>query len=153
MEGKPAGNLTRDSILDNITLYWLTGTGASAARWYWEAGQAAARAAGKSPPAVAVPVGFTTFPAKSCCAPKLGRDYVPGLAYSARSNVADISPPGRSRSCFQMEGTRSLQIIAQITDQRLDADDVEHARQIVGQRTPPSPWRPSAASCTGSSPG
>src|ERR671917_409153 len=34
--GEPAGNLTRDSILDNITLYWLTGTGASAARWYWE---------------------------------------------------------------------------------------------------------------------
>jgi hypothetical protein len=25
VEGKPAGNLTRDSILDNITLYWLTG--------------------------------------------------------------------------------------------------------------------------------
>ena len=30
------GGLTRDSILDNITLCWLTGTGASAARWYWE---------------------------------------------------------------------------------------------------------------------
>ncbi|WP_202868691.1 epoxide hydrolase family protein, partial [Kribbella antibiotica] len=32
----PAGNLTRDHILDNISLYWLTGTGASAARVYWE---------------------------------------------------------------------------------------------------------------------
>ena len=30
------GNLTRDHVLDNITLYWLTGTGASAARSYWE---------------------------------------------------------------------------------------------------------------------
>ena len=39
--GKPSGNLTRDHILDNITLYWLTGTGASAARSYWESGQAA----------------------------------------------------------------------------------------------------------------
>src|SRR4030095_13423103 len=59
VEGKPAGNLTRDNILDNITLYWLTGTGASAARWYWEAGQAqaAARAAGKTPPPVAVFLG------------------------------------------------------------------------------------------------
>ena len=38
--GKPSGNLTRDHILDNITLYWLTGTGASAARSYWEGGQA-----------------------------------------------------------------------------------------------------------------
>ena len=37
---KPSGNLTRDHILDNITTYWLTATGASAARSYWESGQA-----------------------------------------------------------------------------------------------------------------
>jgi len=37
VDGEPVGNLTRDHILDNITLYWLTGTGASAARSYWEA--------------------------------------------------------------------------------------------------------------------
>ena len=37
VDGQPSGNLTRDHILDNITLYWLTGTGASAARSYWEA--------------------------------------------------------------------------------------------------------------------
>ena len=36
VDGQPAGNLTRDHILDNITLYWLSGTGASAARSYWE---------------------------------------------------------------------------------------------------------------------
>ncbi len=36
VDGQPAGNLTRDHIVDNITLYWLTGTGASAARSYWE---------------------------------------------------------------------------------------------------------------------
>src|ERR687897_1317058 len=33
VDGKPAGNLTRETIVDNIALYWLTGTGASAARW------------------------------------------------------------------------------------------------------------------------
>ena len=38
VDGQPSGNLTRDHILDNITLYWLTGTGASAARSYWEDG-------------------------------------------------------------------------------------------------------------------
>ena len=82
VEGKPAGNLTRDNILDNITLYWLTGTGASAARWYWEAGQAAARAAGKSPPAVGVPVGFTTFPGEIFAAPRSWVEIMyPGLAY------------------------------------------------------------------------
>ena len=32
VDGGPVGNLTREHIVDNITLYWLTGTGASAAR-------------------------------------------------------------------------------------------------------------------------
>jgi pimeloyl-ACP methyl ester carboxylesterase len=59
---QPAGNLTRDNILDNITVYWLTGTGASAARSYWESGQAQAKAAGQAPPPMALPFGFTTFP-------------------------------------------------------------------------------------------
>jgi pimeloyl-ACP methyl ester carboxylesterase len=64
VDGEPAGNLTRDNILDNITAYWLTGTGASAARSYWENGQAGAQAlaSGEAPPDVALPVGFTTFP-------------------------------------------------------------------------------------------
>ena len=64
VDGQPAGNLTRDRIVDNITLYWLTGTGASAARSYWEDfGVAAVQArAGQAPPDVSVPVGFTTFP-------------------------------------------------------------------------------------------
>ena len=62
VDKEPSGNLTRDHILDNITLYWLTGTGASAARSYWEEGQENARAAGKVPTPVSIPVGFTTFP-------------------------------------------------------------------------------------------
>ena len=53
VDGQPTGNLTRDHILDNITLYWLTGTGASAARSYWESGRAGrAAAAGQAPPPV-----------------------------------------------------------------------------------------------------
>jgi pimeloyl-ACP methyl ester carboxylesterase len=60
---KPSGNLTRDHILDNITLYWLTGTGASAARSYWEAYGPDAPASGQKPlPASSIPFGFTTFP-------------------------------------------------------------------------------------------
>ena len=70
LEKRPSGHLTRDSILDNITLYWLTGTGASAAREYWENGQAAARAAGQAPPPVSVPVGFTVFPGEIFRAPR-----------------------------------------------------------------------------------
>jgi pimeloyl-ACP methyl ester carboxylesterase len=65
VDGQPSGNLTRDHVLDNITLYWLTGTGTSAARSYWEsygADAPAAAAAGTTPPEVRIPVGFTTFP-------------------------------------------------------------------------------------------
>jgi pimeloyl-ACP methyl ester carboxylesterase len=84
VDGEPAGNLTRDNIVDDITLYWLTGTGASAARWYWEFGraQAAAGAAGQAPPAVSVPVGFTNFPGEVFPAPRSWVEVVfPGLAY------------------------------------------------------------------------
>jgi pimeloyl-ACP methyl ester carboxylesterase len=72
VDGQPVGNLTRDTIVDNITLYWLTGTGASAARSYWEDGQALAqaRASGQAPPAVSVPVGFTTFPGEIWRSPR-----------------------------------------------------------------------------------
>jgi pimeloyl-ACP methyl ester carboxylesterase len=70
VDGQPSGQLTRDSILDNITLYWLTGTGASAARSYWEDGRAAAFAAANPPPPVSVPVGFSTFPGEIFPAPR-----------------------------------------------------------------------------------
>jgi pimeloyl-ACP methyl ester carboxylesterase len=70
VDGQPSGNLTRDHIVDNITLYWLTGTGASAARSYWESGQAQARAAGQAPPQVSIPVGFTTFPGEIVATPR-----------------------------------------------------------------------------------
>jgi hypothetical protein len=49
VDDKPSGNLTRDHILDNITLYWLTGTGESAARSYWEAAQLPHDAAAPAP--------------------------------------------------------------------------------------------------------
>jgi pimeloyl-ACP methyl ester carboxylesterase len=70
IDGQPSGGLTRDHILDNITLYWLTGTGASAARLYWEGVQAAARAAGQAPAEVTLPVGFTMFPGEIFRAPR-----------------------------------------------------------------------------------
>jgi pimeloyl-ACP methyl ester carboxylesterase len=84
VEREPVGNLTRDNIVDNITLYWLTGTAASAARSYWEDGRAlaAALASGKAPPAVSVPVGFTTFPGEIWAAPRSWVEAVyPGLTY------------------------------------------------------------------------
>jgi hypothetical protein len=51
-------------------VYWLTGTGASAARSYWESGRAQAAAAGQPRPQINLPVGFTTFPGEIFRAPR-----------------------------------------------------------------------------------
>jgi pimeloyl-ACP methyl ester carboxylesterase len=84
VDGQPSGGLTRDQILDNITLYWLTGTGASAARIYWEGARAtaAAAAAGRTPPEVTLPVAVTVFPGEIYKAPRSWAETVyPNLVY------------------------------------------------------------------------
>jgi len=84
VDGRPSGNLTRDHLLDNITLYWLTGTGASAARSYWDSygGAAQAAAAAEAPPPVTVPVAFTTFPGEIWRTPRSWAEQsYPTLAY------------------------------------------------------------------------
>jgi pimeloyl-ACP methyl ester carboxylesterase len=85
VDDQPSGNLTRDHILDNITTYWLTGTGASAARSYWENGQAqaAAAAAGQAPPPVSVSVvGFSAFPGEIFVVPRSWAELgYPNLTY------------------------------------------------------------------------
>jgi pimeloyl-ACP methyl ester carboxylesterase len=89
VEDDPAGNLTRDNILDNITLYWLTGTAVSAARNYWEDARAlaASLASGQPPPAVTVPVGFTTFPGEIWRSPRSWVEAVyPDLAYFSEAD-------------------------------------------------------------------
>jgi hypothetical protein len=62
VDGLPVGDLTRRQNVDNITLYCLTGTGASAARSYRESRPDQARAGELGEPDVLLPVGFTTFP-------------------------------------------------------------------------------------------
>jgi pimeloyl-ACP methyl ester carboxylesterase len=84
VDGEPAGNLTREHIVDNITLYWLTGTGASAARSYWEDGRlrAEATASGQPPPDVSLPVGFTTFPGEIWRTPRSWvENFYPNVTY------------------------------------------------------------------------
>ena len=64
-EGQPPEQLTRDDVLDNITLYWLTNTSVSAARMYWE---------NKLPffdvKGVTVPVAVSVFPGELYQAPR-----------------------------------------------------------------------------------
>jgi pimeloyl-ACP methyl ester carboxylesterase len=70
LDGQPSGNLTRDNVLDNITLYWVTSTAASAARLYWEFAQGASAALKHPPPHVSLPVAYTTFPGELFQAPR-----------------------------------------------------------------------------------
>jgi len=84
LDGEPSGGLTRDRVLDNITMYWLTGTATSSARLYWESGRttAALVASGKKPPKISLPVGFTVFPGEIFQAPRSWAEKVyPNLIY------------------------------------------------------------------------
>ena len=71
------GELTRDEILDNITLYWLTNTGVSASRLYWEYKGGFFNAKG-----VSIPVAVTVFPGEQYQAPRSWTERAyPNLVY------------------------------------------------------------------------
>jgi len=82
-EGHPVGGLTRDAILDNITLYWLTNTATSAARLYWEnAGKSAVLASAQKTGEIKLPVAITVFPDELYRAPESwARRAYPNLIY------------------------------------------------------------------------
>ena len=65
VNGHPAGDLTRDDVLDNITLYWLTNTGVSSGRLYWENKVSLYNAAD-----VSIPAAITVFPGENYQAPR-----------------------------------------------------------------------------------
>jgi pimeloyl-ACP methyl ester carboxylesterase len=62
--GQPEG-LTRDDVLDNVTLYWLTNTAVSSARLYWES-----KLAFFAPKQVAIPTAVSVFPDEIYAAPR-----------------------------------------------------------------------------------
>jgi pimeloyl-ACP methyl ester carboxylesterase len=71
------GELTRDEILDNITFYWLTNTGVSASRLYWEYKGGFFNAKG-----VSIPVAVTVFPGEQYQAPRSWAEQAyPNLIY------------------------------------------------------------------------
>jgi len=74
---RATGELTRDEILDNITLYWLTNTGVSASRLYWEY-----KGGFFNPKGVKIPVAVTVFPGEQYQAPRSWTDKAyPNLIY------------------------------------------------------------------------
>ncbi|HUS09981.1 MAG TPA: alpha/beta fold hydrolase [Pyrinomonadaceae bacterium] len=75
-----AEGMTRDDILDNITLYWLTKTGVSSARLYWEN-----KLSFFAPQGVAIPVVVSAFPEEICPVPrKWAEKAYPKLVYYKR---------------------------------------------------------------------
>jgi pimeloyl-ACP methyl ester carboxylesterase len=105
VDGVPVGNLTRDTILDNITLYWLTGTGASAARWYWEWARpgSTAGAAGRPAP-VSVPVGVTSFAGEIWGAPRSWAETAyPSLSYHHEVDRGGHFPAWEEPDLFSTE--------------------------------------------------
>jgi pimeloyl-ACP methyl ester carboxylesterase len=84
LNNKPSGGLTKENIVDNLSMYWLTNTSTSAARAYWENGRAIAASvsSGKKPPKLKLPVAFTVFPGEIYQAPKRWAEKVyPNLVY------------------------------------------------------------------------
>jgi hypothetical protein len=65
INGHPAGDLTRDDVLDDFTLYWLTNTALSAARFYWESHINLYNAAD-----VSIPAAVSVFPGENYQAPR-----------------------------------------------------------------------------------
>ena len=69
--GEPERLLTRDEMLDDITLYWLTNTATSSARLYWEtSGQSVLLAAAQKTAEILLPVAITVFPEEIYRAPE-----------------------------------------------------------------------------------
>ena len=104
VDDEPSGNLTRDHILDNITIYWLTRRpGASAARSYWESRHKAsssrrrARLRRRSRSRLA----FTTVSRRDRPRLRAAGSSTPirASSTSTRSTRAATSPPGKSPSC------------------------------------------------------
>jgi pimeloyl-ACP methyl ester carboxylesterase len=81
-DGHPDRVIGRDEILDDITLYWLTDTGASSSRFYWENNNNNFSAAAQKTNQIKVPVAITVFPHEIYRAPESwSRQAYPSLHY------------------------------------------------------------------------
>src|SRR5580704_8156788 len=101
--GHPAGDLTRDDVLDNITLYWLTGTAVSAALLYWENKVSLYNAAD-----VSVPAAVSAFPGENYQAPRSWTEELITTSSTTTSPPqAATSRPVRCRSSSQQKSARA----------------------------------------------
>jgi pimeloyl-ACP methyl ester carboxylesterase len=89
-DGKPERVLSRDEMLDDISLYWLTNSGAASSRFYWENNNNNFSAAAQKTDTIKVPVGITVFPHEIYQAPKSWAQ----RAYPSLSYYSQVSKGG-----------------------------------------------------------
>lgn len=116
-DGESEG-LTRDDILDNITIAWLTNTGVSGARLYWEFwGKGYFNAKG-----VSIPVAVSVFPDELYQAPRSWTERAyPNLIHFNKLPRVDTSPPGSNRSSCPRKCARASALCASNKSGRLHA--------------------------------
>ena len=104
-DGQPEG-LTRDDVLDNVTLTWLTNTFVSGARLYWEASKTRFHSsASKASP---IPAAVSVFPDELYPAPRSWAERAyPKLIHYNKLDEAATSRPGNSRSSFRKRFARA----------------------------------------------
>nr|MDT0664894.1 alpha/beta fold hydrolase [Micromonospora sp. DSM 115978] len=103
-DGDPYTALSRDRMLDDITLYWLTATGASSARLYWEVGvgRPSKLAEGFGVQTVTVPSGVSVF------LPARDHPTVPALAAEALHRPAVLRPAEGRRPLRRLRAARPV---------------------------------------------
>lgn len=81
-DGQPERVLGKDAILDDVSLYWLTNTGASSSRFYWENNNNNFSSAHQRTTEITIPVAVTVFPKEIYRAPRSWTERAyPSLAY------------------------------------------------------------------------
>ena len=96
-DGDPERELTKDEMLDDITLYWLTNTAASSARIYWEDNSDKTKAG-----EVSIPAAVSRFPREIIPVPRSWAEApTPTSCTSTNSRRAVTSPPGNNRNSLR----------------------------------------------------
>ena len=114
INGYPAGDLTRDDVLDDFTLYWLTNTAISAARFYWELHFSLYNAAD-----VSVPAAVSVFPGENYQAPRswTERAYHKLIYFNEARQRRTLCGLGTAEALFR-RSSRGLQITARLSGLR-----------------------------------
>ena len=125
-DGQTEG-LTRDDILDNITLYWLTNTAISSARLYWEN-----KLGFVSPKGVGIPAAVSVFPDEIYTVRGVGpRRLIQSSFTTTSSPKAGTSRPGNSRSS---SSARCAPRSSRCASRRDDEDGARTARRSFLRR-------------------